>query len=62
MLCASVVSNHSLALAIPFAGCYELRVPSWSAAEARKNDLLPARFQLTMLLDSRPGGKRFLAP
>jgi hypothetical protein len=51
----------SLALASPFAGCYELRVPAWSATEACKNDLLPTRFQLTMLLDPAPGGKEFVA-
>jgi hypothetical protein len=51
----------SLVLARPFAGCYELHVPDWNAADTKANDLLPTRFQLTMRLESLSGGKAFVA-
>ena len=33
------------------AGCYELRVPGWNAADGKRNDVLPLRFELTINLD-----------
>lgn len=42
------------------AGCYEMTVPEWSAAEAGANDLLSTRFQLTLDPDPVTRG-RFVA-
>jgi hypothetical protein len=52
---------ESIVLASRFAGCYELSVPSWNTKEARMNELLPMRFQLTMLPESETGGIGFVA-
>jgi hypothetical protein len=45
----------------PFAGCYELHVPAWTAEETRRNDLLPMRFRLTLQLDPSSKGRGFVA-
>jgi hypothetical protein len=53
--------SKSFILVKPLAGCYDLRVPSWKADEARRNDFLPMRFQLTVQLDLSSKGQAFVA-